>query len=95
MGQGGGNIYMDVRTDGQIPPVFYSTLSPSGPLPKNVIKSNGPNDRRTNGMTNGPNENWLIESCSTRLKMNAEMQKMKVKFRVLTEAQFLVACTRL
>ena len=29
---GGGT---DVRTDGQIPPVFYRTLSPSGPLPKN------------------------------------------------------------
>ena len=24
----------DVRTDGQIPPVFYRTPSPSGPLPK-------------------------------------------------------------
>ena len=29
MGQGG----TDVRTDGQIPPVFYRTSSPSGPLP--------------------------------------------------------------
>ena len=27
---------MDGRTDGQIPPVFYRTLSPSGPLPKNI-----------------------------------------------------------
>ena len=30
MGQGG----TDICTDGQIPPVFYRTLSPSGPLPK-------------------------------------------------------------
>ena len=30
MGQGG-----DGRTDGQIPPVFYRTSSPLGPLPKN------------------------------------------------------------
>ena len=32
-GAGGGPT--DVRTDGQIPPVFYRTSSPSGPLPKN------------------------------------------------------------
>ena len=31
MGLGGGT---DVRTDGEIPPVFYRTSSPSGPLPK-------------------------------------------------------------
>ena len=29
---------MDVRTDGQIPPVFYRTSSPSGPLPKKKKK---------------------------------------------------------
>ena len=38
VGQGGdGRTYVrtDGRMDGQIPPVFYRTLSPSGPLPKN------------------------------------------------------------
>ena len=30
VGRGG----TDVRTDGEIPPVFYRTSSPSGPLPK-------------------------------------------------------------
>ena len=29
---------MDVHTDGQILPVFFRTLSPSGPLPKNKQK---------------------------------------------------------
>ena len=37
-GRGGTDVRTDVRTDGrtdgQIPPVFYRTLSPSGPLPK-------------------------------------------------------------
>ena len=35
-GAGGGRTYgrTDVRTDGQIPPVFYRTLSPLGPLPR-------------------------------------------------------------
>ena len=28
----------DVQTDGQIPPVFYRTSSPSGPLPKKKKK---------------------------------------------------------
>ena len=28
------DVRMHVRTDGQIPPVFYRTSSPSGPLPK-------------------------------------------------------------
>ena len=32
----GGNVWMDIRTDGQIPPVFYRTSSPSGQLPKNL-----------------------------------------------------------
>ena len=40
MGQGGtdGRTYVrtDGRTDGQIPPVFYRTSSPSGPLPKKL-----------------------------------------------------------
>ena len=39
----GGDGRTDVRTygrtDGQIPPVFYRTSSPSGPLPKSVISS--------------------------------------------------------
>ena len=30
---------MDVRTYGQIPPVFYRTSSPSGPLPKKEKES--------------------------------------------------------
>ena len=37
MGQGGGRT--DVRTDGQIPPVFYRT---SGPLPKKEKKKKKP-----------------------------------------------------
>ena len=38
LGRGGGGTYVrtDGRTDGQIPPVFYRTSSPSGPLPKSV-----------------------------------------------------------
>ena len=31
----------DGRTDGQIPPVFYRTSSPSEPLPKKWIMANG------------------------------------------------------
>ena len=31
---GGTDVWTYGRTDGQIPPVFYRTLSPSGPLPK-------------------------------------------------------------
>ena len=31
---------MGGRTDGLIPPVFYRTLSPLGPLPKNQTKEN-------------------------------------------------------
>ena len=36
----GGRMYgcTDVRTDGQILPVFFRTSSPSGPLPKNKQK---------------------------------------------------------
>ena len=34
----GGDECTDVRTDGQILPVFFRTLSPSGPLPKNKQK---------------------------------------------------------
>ena len=42
MGRGGrtdGRMdgWTDGRMDGQIPPVFYWTLSPSGPLPKKLI----------------------------------------------------------
>ena len=32
-GAGGTNRWMNGRMDGQIPPVFYRTLSPLGPLP--------------------------------------------------------------
>ena len=34
MGQGETYGHTDVRMDRQIPPVFYRTSSPSGPLPK-------------------------------------------------------------
>ena len=35
MGRGGRmDGWTDIRTDRQIPPVFYRTSSPSGPLPK-------------------------------------------------------------
>ena len=33
-GDGRTDVRTYVRTDGQIPPVFYRTSSPSGPLPK-------------------------------------------------------------
>ena len=35
LGGGWTDVQTDVHTDGQIPPVFYRTLFPSGPLPKN------------------------------------------------------------
>ena len=35
---GGTDGRTDVHTDRQIPPVFYRTLSPLGPLPKNDVK---------------------------------------------------------
>ena len=38
MRQGGTDVRTYGRTYGQIPPVFYRTLSPSGPLPKNDDK---------------------------------------------------------
>ena len=39
MGRGDGctDGWMYVHTDGQIPPVFYRTSSPSGPLPKKIV----------------------------------------------------------
>ena len=45
MGLRGGDVRTDGRTDGQIPLVFYRTLSPSGPLPKkHVLKVNWDNN---------------------------------------------------
>ena len=41
-GAGGTDGRMDRCTDGQIPPVFYRTLSPSGPLPKRKKENQDP-----------------------------------------------------
>ena len=85
---------MDVRTDQQIPPVFYRTLSPSRPLPKKellnlkrnrsifeIMLSNGRKEENEGEMKNGKTEGGREEGRKEgRKEGRAEKREKYIRF---------------